>query len=122
MRTIGSILIAVVVILYLLWLRFQRKQEAAVLGASGRQELTVIVKGAYSPNVINVKRGVPVRLHFDRREDTDCSRFVVFSDLQLRKDLPAFSITDIEFTPEKTGEIPFTCDMGMYQGMVKVVE
>lgn len=120
MELVGILLIVGVVGLYLLWLRFQRRQEAATVGASGSQELIVVVKGAYSPNVISVKRGVPVKLHFDRQEDVDCSRFVVFPTLKLHKELPSFAITDVEFTPTEAGEIPFSCDMGMYQGKVVV--
>ena len=33
------------------------------------QEVRIEVKGGYSPNIIRVRRGVPLRLIFDRRED-----------------------------------------------------
>ncbi len=115
----GVILIAAVVGMFFLWLRFQRKQEKAEMHG-GIQEVTVLVKDAYDPRVVTVKAGIPVRMHFNRQEGTDCSRFVTFEGLNLRKDLRAFAMTDVEFTPEKPGEIPFTCDMGMYQGKVVV--
>lgn len=120
-QIIGVAFIVGVVGLFFFWLRFQRKQEQAEMHG-GVQEITVLVKGAYDPNVITVKAGIPVRLHFNRQENADCSRFVTFEGLKLREDLKPFGITDVEFTPKKPGEIPFTCDMGMYQGKIIVEE
>ena len=120
MRILGIVLILVVIGLFVLWLRFQRRQEAAVVGTSGVQEATVIVKGAYQPNVITVQAGKPVALTFDRQEDTECSRFVTIDGLKLRQDLPPHQKTALYFTPEKAGEYSFTCDMGMYQGRLIV--
>lgn len=119
MQIIGIILILGVIALFFVWLRFQRKQEQAS-EHGGIQEAVVLVKGAYDPNVITVKAGIPLRLHFNRQEDAECSRFVTFDGLQLRRDLKPFVVTDIEFTPQATGEIKFTCDMGMYQGKIIV--
>ncbi|MEK7570353.1 MAG: cupredoxin domain-containing protein [Patescibacteria group bacterium] len=120
MRLFGIILILVVVGLYLLWLRFQRRQETAVVGASGVQEATIIVKGAYNPNAITVQAGKPVALTFDRQENAACSRFVIIDGMHIRQDLPAHQKTRVLFTPEKAGELSFTCDMGMYQGKIIV--
>ncbi|MEK7631634.1 MAG: cupredoxin domain-containing protein [Patescibacteria group bacterium] len=120
MQLFGIILIVAVVGLYALWLRFQRQQEAAVVGTSGVQEATVVVKGAYSPNTITLQAGKPVALTFDRQEDVECSRFVTIDGLKIRQDLPAHQKTTIRFTPEKVGEYSFTCDMGMYQGRLIV--
>ena len=120
MRLVGIILILVVIGLYALWLRVQRRQETAVVGTSGVQEATVVVKGAYTPNVITVQAGKPVALTFDRQEDAECSRFVTIDGVHIRQDLPAHQQTTIRFTPEKAGEFSFTCDMGMYQGQLIV--
>lgn len=119
MQIIGIILIVGIVGLFFIWLRFQRKQERAEQ-VGGIQEVTVLVKGAYDPNVIQAKVGVPLRIHFNRQEDASCSRFVTFENIKVRKDLRPFAMTDVEFTPMQVGEIPFTCDMGMYQGKVVV--
>lgn len=118
---LGIILILIVVGLYLVWLKFQRKQEQAEV-SGGNQEVTVLVKGAYDPNEITVKAGIPLRIHFNRQEDADCSRFVTFDSIGIRKDLTSFGMTDVEFTPKEKGEIAFTCDMGMYQGKIIVTE
>lgn len=120
-QIIGVVLVAVIIGLFFLWLKFQRKQESA-MEQGGKQEATILVKGAYDPNVIAAKSGVPLIIHFNRQEDAACSRFVTFEGLNIRKDLKPFAVTDVEFTPAKAGEIPFTCDMGMYQGKLIVKE
>lgn len=116
---IGSILILVIIAAYVAWLRFQRKQERATTNGN-IQQVTILVKGAYDPRVIAVKSGVPVRIFFNRQEDVECSRFVTFDGLKIRKDLKPFATTTVEFTPQQAGEIHFTCDMGMYQGKIIV--
>lgn len=120
MQILGIVLILVVIGLYALWLRFQRQQEAAVVGITGEQEATVVIKGAYMPNTITVQTGKSVALTFDRQEDVECSRFVTIDGLRLRQDLPAHQKTTLHFTPAKAGEYSFTCDMGMYQGRLIV--
>lgn len=120
MQILGIILILVVIGLFTLWLRFQRRQEAAVVSETGEQEATVVIKGAYQPNAITVQAGKPVALTFDRQENVECSRFVTIDGLHIRQDLPAHQKTTIRFTPEKAGEHSFTCDMGMYQGRLIV--
>jgi len=120
-QIIGIFLVFAIIGIFLLWLRFQRKQQKAE-SHGGIQEVTVLVKGAYDPSHISVQSGIPVRIHFNRQEDAECSRFVTFDGLNMRKDLGAFAITDVEFTPKHKGEISFTCDMGMYQGKIIVHE
>lgn len=86
--------------------------------ASGIQIATVRVKGGYDPATIRVRHGVPVRLVFDREETDSCSEEVVFPDFGIRRSLPAFKQTAIEFTPTDPGVYPFTCGMGMLHGTV----
>jgi len=121
MQIIGIILIIVVIGLYLLWFWYTKTQEGmAAKSEGGVQVFNILVKGVYSPSILKVKVGQPVKINFRREESTDCSRFVSFSDLKIRKELPEGQTVAIEFTPNKTGEIVFTCDMGMYQGKVIV--
>lgn len=98
----------------------RRKAFQAELKEMGIQEIKVVVKGGYSPDVIVVKKGIPVRLYFYRDETADCSDTIVFGDFKIRKALPAFKTTSIEFTPEKEGEYVFTCGMGMMRGKLVV--
>ncbi len=112
---------AVVLIGFVLWYFFGPKEaSAAAVGETGVQEVKVTVKGGYSPDVIAVRQGIPVRLDFYRDETASCSEQVVFGDFGIAKDLPAFETTPIEFTPEKTGEFTFTCGMNMMRGKLIV--
>jgi len=92
----------------------------AALTPSGRQEATIVVKGAYSPDVIVVEHGTPVRLTFLRQETAACSEEVVFSDFARRAQLPEGELVPVDFTPEHPGEYEFTCGMGMLRGKLVV--
>ena len=105
---------------FLLWFFFGPKKGKAAVIQAGVQEATIRVEGAYQPNVVTVKAGVPVRLKFDRREATDCSNRVVLPDFGISRALPAFATTNVEFTPEEPGEYPFACAMNMYRGTIVV--
>ena len=106
---------------FILWYFFgEREKVAAQVGASGVQEIKVTVKGGYSPDVIVVKQGKPVRLDFYRDETSSCSEQIIFGDFGIARDLPAFKTTPVEFTPEKSGEFTFTCGMNMLRGKLVV--
>ncbi|MCG3113323.1 MAG: cadmium-translocating P-type ATPase [Candidatus Manganitrophus sp. SB1] len=107
-------------IVFLLWFFFGSKQGKAAAIQAGVQEVTIRVEGAYQPNRVVVKAGMPVRLKFDRREGTDCSNRVVLPDFGISLALPAFAATSVEFTPQKPGEYPFSCAMNMYRGTLVV--
>ena len=105
---------------FLLWWFFGPKKGKAAAIRAGVQEAVIRVEGAYQPNVITVKAGLPVRLKFDRREATDCSNRVVIPDFGISRALPAFQTTTIELTPEEPGEYGFACAMNMYRGTLVV--
>ncbi|MPZ50569.1 MAG: heavy metal translocating P-type ATPase [Dehalococcoidia bacterium] len=104
----------------LAWFFFGPKKARAAEMHGGVQEIEVTVKGGYSPDLIRVQEGVPVRLIFDRQEGSDCTSRVVFPDFQLSRSLPAFQRTSVEFTPDKTGEFGFACGMNMVHGTLVV--
>jgi plastocyanin domain-containing protein len=88
----------------------------AAAGALGKQEVTVIVRGGYTPAVIRAAAGKPVRLVFDRQESSSCSEEVVFPDFDVRRFLPENERTSVEITPPAPGTYEFTCGMGMLHG------
>ncbi len=114
--------LGIVLIVFVNWyFLFSRKKTAqAALRESRLQEVMIRVKGGYDPDVIVVKKGIPVRLNFYRDETADCSDTIVFGDFNIRKPLPAYKTTPIEFIPEKEGEYVFTCGMGMLRGKLIV--
>lgn len=118
---IGVLVGGIVTIGLILWYFFgERDAASAAVTGTGVQEIKVTVKGGYSPDVILVKQGVPVRLDFYRDETASCSEQVVFGDFGIARNLPAFKTTPIEFTPDKTGEFTFTCGMNMIRGKLIV--
>ncbi|HEX6579680.1 MAG TPA: cupredoxin domain-containing protein, partial [Actinomycetota bacterium] len=86
----------------------------------GVQEVEITVKGGYSPSVIKVQQGVPLRLVFDRQERGECTSEVVFPDFRIRRGLPAFARTTVDLTPERSGEFGFACGMNMVHGTLVV--
>ena len=118
---IGVVVGAVAAIGFVLWYFFgEREATAARVDERGIQEIKITVKGGYSPDVIVLKEGRTVQLHFYRDETASCSEQVVFGDFGIARDLPAFKTTTIEFTPEKAGEFTFTCGMNMMRGKLVV--
>lgn len=88
--------------------------------SEGIQETLITVKGGYSPDVIVVEAGKPVRLNFRREETAACSEQVLFPDFNKQATLPPHKTVPIEFTPEKPGEYGFQCAMGMLRGKLVV--
>jgi plastocyanin domain-containing protein len=112
---------ALAMIAMVIWYFFgEREKVAAAVTDAGVQEVKITVKGGYSPDVIVVRRGVPVKLDFFRDETASCSDQVIFGDFGIARDLPPYKTTAIEFTPDKTGEFTFTCGMNMLRGKLVV--
>ena len=87
-------------------------------GAGAVPEVTIVVRGGYSPSTIRVPAGRPVRLIFDRQETSSCSEEVVFPDFGVRRFLPTGKQTTVEITPPAPGRYEFACGMGMLHGTV----
>ena len=98
----------------------RRRAVAAAPAGPGIQAITIRVAGGYTPNLIEVASGRPVRLTFDRQEDNPCSEEVVLPGFGIRRLLPAFAQTVVEFTPAAPGDYEFSCGMGMLRGSITV--
>jgi plastocyanin domain-containing protein len=98
----------------------RRTAHRAQVASSGYQEALVLVKGGYTPDLIVVQHGKPVRLSFRREETAACSEMVVFRDFGKSARLPEGQTVAVEFLPERPGEFQFTCQMGMYRGKLIV--
>lgn len=72
----------------------------------GFQVVRVKVQGGYSPDVVRVMRGVPVRMEFDRQEAGECTSRVVMPDFKVNASLPAHETTVVELA--RTADQP-TC-------------
>ena len=112
--------LALMVFLYVFFFGKRRSIAARPL-PSGAQEVTIVVEGGYRPDSIVAKKGVPLKLVFDRRESNPCSDEIVLPEFGIRRPLPAREKTVIEVVPEREGEFPFSCGMNMLHGKIRVV-
>ena len=99
---------------------FGPKQGSRATVRGGAQEVEITVKGGYSPSLIHVQQGVPLRLVFDRQENSDCSSRVVFPDFRVSKSLAAFGRTSVDLLPTEAGRFGFACGMNMLHGTLVV--
>jgi len=93
------------------------RSSATAVADGGLQRVRVEVKGGYTPSVVRVRAGVPVRLEFHRNETNTCTEEVVLPDFGIRTFLPARRTTPVSFTPAE-GTYEFTCGMGMVRGKI----
>ncbi len=121
---VGVIIGAIAAIGWVNWffLLSGRGRVGAAVGAGGVQELRVRVEGGYDPARLRVRKGRGVRIIFDRRERTGCSEELVIPEFGIKRFLPAFQETVVEFVPDKAGSFEFTCGMGMLRGTIMVEE
>jgi len=115
---IGGILLIALVVWYF-WLSGSEGTRIKS-GAGGIQEALIKVKGGYSPNIVVVEAGKPVRLNFLREETAACSEQVVFPDFGKQATLTPHKTISVEFTPDSPGEYEFQCAMGMLRGKLIV--
>lgn len=87
------------------------------------QVVEMAVKGLdYLPAQFTIKKGIPVEWRIDGSGAQGCAQIISVSKLGITERLFKDKITTIRFTPEKTGNIGFTCGMGMAgPGVFKVV-
>ena len=104
----------------LAWFFFGPKQARLAAVRGGMQEVVVTVRGGYSPDLIRVRLGMPLRLVFDRRESGECTSRVVFPDFGVSRSLPAFGKAVVELIPDRVGEFGFACGMNMVHGRLLV--
>ena len=88
----------------------------------GVQVVEAQLKSSGYPSIV-VQKGVPVRFNLvaDDNALNGCNETVEFPAYDVEKRLRAGD-NIIEFTPEKTGTITYTCWMGMIRGSIEVVD
>lgn len=89
----------------------------------GYQEvyMTVTAHG-YTTNVKKLRSGIPVKLTLTSNSAVGCSRAFTIPDFNISKVLPQTGQTVLEFTPEKLGNLTYTCSMGMYSGYFDIIK
>ena len=116
--TLGGIALSIF-IAWFFWLA-PKGQTRVTAGAGGVQEVAITVKGGYTPDIIVVKAGQPLRMRFTRQESSTCSEMVLFPDFNQSAKFPEGQEVSVEITPDKPGEYGFQCQMGMLRGKLIV--
>jgi plastocyanin domain-containing protein len=78
----------------------------------------MITPTGYTPNVIKVKKGVPVELNITNPGDNSCFSTFMMPDFDLNNVNLKAGTTKLTFTPDKEGEYTFSCGMNMFKGTV----
>lgn len=73
----------------------------------------------YTPNIFTIKKGQPVRWIIDAQAPYSCASSLIVPALNISRQLKRGE-NIIEFTPTATGNIPFSCSMGMYNGNFQI--
>jgi P-type Cu+ transporter len=102
------------------WFFFGPKKARSAELVGDVQEVRITVKGGYSPDLVRVRQGVPLRIVFDRQESGECTSRVVFPDFNLNQPLPAYAQTQVPLLPDRVGEFGFACGMNMVHGKLVV--
>jgi cytochrome c oxidase subunit 2 len=94
--------------------------------ADGPQVIKISAKKfEYTPNQITVKKNIPVVLQLTSQ---DRSHGIAIPALNLRSDIPPGKVTELKFTPQKSGDLKFYCDVfcgdghDNMEGNIKVVD
>ncbi|KKQ27237.1 MAG: Heavy metal transport/detoxification protein [Candidatus Magasanikbacteria bacterium GW2011_GWC2_37_14] len=94
----------------------------SVSDSNGVQEVRMTQSGSgYSPNEFTVEKGKKVKWIINSTNSFTCASSIVMPKYGIDKSLEKGENV-IEFVPTETGEIPFSCSMGMYRGKFIVVE
>ncbi len=86
------------------------------------QEINMdISESGYSPSSFVLKKGIPVKWNINVKQLTACNDEIILNSYGIKKSLKE-GLNVIEFTPDKTGTISFSCSMGMLRGSFIVTE
>ena len=87
--------------------------DNAVPIVDGKQVVNMAVNGFdYSPDTFILKKGVPVQWNINGKGAQGCAKIISVPALGITEQLSS-GVKTIEFTPQKTGKIKFSCGMGM---------
>jgi plastocyanin domain-containing protein len=96
----------------------------AALGACRGERAEPIVmtvtKNGYEPWKIRARKGEPLVLVVTRTTDETCATELVIPEAGVNAPLPLGKPVRIELTPQRSGQLRFSCAMKMFQGVIDV--
>ncbi|WP_413300653.1 cupredoxin domain-containing protein [Bacillus sp. 1P10SD] len=96
------------------------KTEVDVTKESSPKVKMLVTETGYTPNVIRVKKGIPVVLEINNPLEDSCLSTFKIPDFDLNDVNLKVGTTNLTFTPEKSGEFTFSCGMEMFKGTIIV--
>ncbi|GBG94723.1 copper-binding protein [Ligilactobacillus salitolerans] len=112
------LLVGLALIGFIIWWFFAKhetEQGTAEVQAD-QQSIDVEVKGGYSPETVVLKKGVPAKINFTRRDPSSCLDRVVFPDFGINQELPKDETKTVKIDTSKAGEFQWACGMDMFHG------
>lgn len=79
-----------------------------------------VTEAGYTPNIIRVKKGVPVQFLIHNPLENSCLSTINFPDFNKNNVNLKVGTTTLTFTPSKTGQYTFSCGMNMFKGTIIV--
>lgn len=92
----------------------------ACRGREGDPVRITVTKNGYEPARVQARQGKPLTLVVTRTTDETCATEIVIPEANVSRDLPLGQPVTITFTPERTGELRYSCGMAMFQGVIEV--
>jgi sulfite exporter TauE/SafE len=96
-------------------------QTIAAAPAGAEATIKVLAHG-YDPPVVQVKAGMPAKIHLVTDNLNSCTRSFVIPALNVERMLPYSGTETIDLPASPPGQIAYTCGMGMYSGTIEVVQ
>lgn len=92
------------------------------IGQATNEATITIGAVGYNPNDITVRKGQKITLHLQNTEGTSCIQAFTIPSLGIQKVVPVGTSDTISFVaPNRAGDIPFMCSMGMFRGVIRVI-
>ncbi|MGH7196369.1 MAG: cupredoxin domain-containing protein [Candidatus Saccharimonadales bacterium] len=106
----------------IVWWFFMKPDSEVVVveGGADHQSVTITVDGGYTPQKIQLRKGVPATLIFHRKDASSCFDEVVLPDFGVSTKLPVNKDFVIKVQPDKPGRYTYSCGMHMFFGEVIV--
>ena len=99
------------------------KVESTVKVVDGIQQVVIqVLNQGYSPSYVKVKKDIPVQFTLNSNGTYSCALSFIFKEFGIRTMLDSTDKQSFNFTPTKVGRYRYTCSMGMYSGVLEVVE
>lgn len=103
------------------WFLMKPESDITVAASDGNQQsITINVDGGYTPNRIQLQKGVPATLIFKRKDASTCFDEVVLPDFGISTKLPVNKDFEITVQPDTAGRYTYSCGMHMFFGEVIV--